>query len=166
VESRKAWRNRAPSAGEGVIALLEALREGLGAQGVALFDDDRAEPGQPSPPNFLDAFEDGRPCGEIDWAAWYRELRGHGRVETTCGCGADHHLCGFLIHGRWALLLVSPAALHATAAAAIASSLRALAAKLPPAREGVASGAGGQPAREPRPASDGGLLWWVRKPPQ
>lgn len=161
MESRKAWRNRDASAGEGVVALLEALREGLGAVSVGLFDDDRSDPerGDPSPPNFWDAFE-GRACAGIDWEVWYRQLRRDQRVETRCGCGADHQLCGFLIHDRWALLVVAPPALHPTGAAAIASSLRALAAKLPP-------------GRPPDPASvtaagsgDPQLMWWVRKDPQ
>jgi hypothetical protein len=160
MESRKAWRNREPSAGQGVLALLEALRDGLGAQGVGLFDDDRGDPsGAASPPNFWDAFEE-RPCAEIDWDDWYYQLRAHERVETRCGCGAAHHLCGFLIHGRWALLLIAPPALSSSAAAAITSSIRALAAMLPPAR----------PPAEVNPREDrndraptGGLLWWVPK---
>src|SRR5436190_24270499 len=108
MESRKAWRNREVSAGQGVLALLEALRDALGAQAVGLFDDDRGDPtGATSPPNFWEAFDEA-PCAEIDWARWYGELRRHERVETTCGCGRAHHLCGFLLHGRWALLLVAP----------------------------------------------------------
>ena len=162
--SRKEWRNREPSAGESVLALLEALREGLGAQGVGLFDDDRADPGRQSP-NFWDAFEE-RPCAEIDWTSWYRGLRQHQRVETTCGCGGNHHLLGFLIHDRWALLIVAPPSLEASVAAAIASSVKALAAQLPPARKPDPHG---PPAAsiESEPAEHGGaLLWWVRKGPQ
>jgi hypothetical protein len=161
MESRKAWRNRDPSAGEGVLALLEALRDGIGAQGVGLFDDDRGDPtGQLSPPNFWDAFDE-RPCAEIDWESWYQELRREERVETTCGCGGAHHLCGFLIHGRWALLVVVPPALRATAAAVIVSSVRALADKLPPAQRRDP----GEQRRMAAPAAAGGLLWWVRKAP-
>ena len=162
--SRKDWRNREPSAGESVLALLEALREGLGAQGVGLFDDDRADPNR-QPPNFWDAFEE-RPCAEIDWGSWYRQLRYTGRVETTCGCGGQHHLLGFLLHERWALLVVAPPSLHESVAAAITSSVKALAAQLPPAKKP-------DPLRPPvrleesdRPPGTGGLLWWVRKGPQ
>jgi hypothetical protein len=165
VLSRKAWRNRAPSAGEGVLALLEALREGLGADGVGLFDDDRADPSQPlSPVNFWHAFED-RPCAAIDWAGWYRELRRNERVETICGCGEAHHLCGFLIHGRWALLLVAPPDLQSAGAAAIASSVRALAARLPPAKDRVKTTDTVPDDRE-RTSTSGGLPWWVRRKPQ
>jgi hypothetical protein len=168
VESRKAWRNRDPSSGEGVLALLEALRNGLGAQNVGLFDDDRADPDSPGNAlNFWDAFGE-RPCAEIDWQAWYQSLRRDGRVATTCSCGAEHHLCGFLIHGRWALLLVAPPALVSGGASAIASSLKALADRLPPARtaaewEAIAryEGAPASPT-----ADAGDPVWWVRKLPQ
>jgi hypothetical protein len=159
--TRKAWRNREVSAGEGVLALLEALREALSAQAVGLFDDDRGDPtGQSTPPSFWEAFDE-PPCAEIDWARWYQALRRDGRVETTCGCGAAHHLRGFLIHGRWALLLVAPPALSPHAAAAIASSVRALAARLPPSRPAILDDEA--PPSPPRPQASGGLLWWVRK---
>jgi hypothetical protein len=157
MESRKAWRNREPSAGEGVLALLEAFRDALGAQGVGLFDDDRGDPrGQVSPPNFWQAFEeaDGA-CATIDWARFYEELRRDERVETLCGCGRRHQLYGFLLHGRWALLLIAPPVLPPDAAVAIASSVRALSEKLPPAL----------PPERARPdaAPASGQLWWVGK---
>jgi hypothetical protein len=165
VLTRKAWRNRGPSAGEGVLALLEALRDGLGAEGVGLFDDDRADPSQQlNPVNFWHAFEDG-PCATIDWAGWYRELRRNERVETICGCGEAHHLCGFLIHGRWALLLVAPPALQSAGAAAIASSVRALAAMLPPAKDREKTAGGGLDDGE-RESTAEGVPWWVRREPQ
>ena len=167
MESRKAWRNRDASAGEGLLALLEALREGLGAQSVGLFDDDRAGPDPGSPRaglNFWDAFGE-RPCAEIDWDGWYRALCREGRVATTCACGEAHHLCGFLIHGRWALLLVAPPELVSSGAAAIASSLRALADKLPPARTAAEWAVIGRHEEEPA-AATGEPVWWVRKPPQ
>jgi hypothetical protein len=167
VESRKAWRNRDASAGKEVLALLEALRDALGARAVGLFDDDRGDPSGQLPPNFWDAFDE-RPCAEIDWGHWYRELRRSERVETTCGCGGVHHLYGFLIHARWALLLVAPPALPSSAASAISSSVRALAARLPPARQGgqtpLAPDAGRSEGESPG-AQVGGLLWWVRKAP-
>jgi hypothetical protein len=159
VESRKAWRNREPSAGEGVVVLLEALREGIGAVSVGLFDDDRGDPErEPSPPNFWEAFED-RPCARIDWDAWYRELRKGERVETTCGCGEDHQLCGYLIHDRWALLVVAPPSLHAGGAVAIASSIRALAEYLPPGKTRDRGTPATTTTQEP-------VMWWVPKDPQ
>ena len=149
--------------------MLEGLRQGLGAQGVGLFDDDRANPDGDGPRralNFWDAFDE-RPCAEIDWESWYRDLKKDERVETTCGCGGAHHLCGFLIHGRWALLLVVPPALHPGGAAAIASSLKALADKLPPARTAAEWEAVKQyEGDESTQPQDGAPLWWVRKLPQ
>lgn len=165
--SRKEWRNREPSAGQSVLALLEALREGLGAQGVGLFDDDRADPGR-QPPNFWDAFEE-PPCAEIDWGSWYRQLRHGGRVDTTCGCGGDHRLLGFLMHDRWALLIVAPPSLDTSVAAAITSSVKALAAQLPPAKKPDPHAPpvpGEDDEGAGRPAGSGALLWWVRKGPQ
>lgn len=144
------------------MGLLEALREGLGATGVGLFDDDRADPGR-QPPNFWDAFET-RDCGEIDWVAWYQTLRAQERVETSCGCGGRHQLLGFLIHDRWALLVIAPATMHAGVAVAIASSVKALAAQLPPAKKP-------DPQRpDERAETDddelpGGPLWMARKAP-
>jgi hypothetical protein len=167
VESRKAWRNRDPSAGKEVLALLETLRNGLGAQGVGLFDDDRASPDAASSGaglSFWDAFDE-PPCSAIDWENWYQTLRQEQRVATTCGCGESHHFCGFLIHGRWALLLVAPPALVSSGASAIASSLRALADKLPPARTAVESEAIARYGDEttPDPGAGNGPAWWVRK---
>jgi hypothetical protein len=165
VPSRKEWRNREPSAGESVLALLEALREGLGAQGVALFDDDRADPNR-EPPNFWDAFEQ-PPCAEIDWTAWYSQLRADGRVDTICGCGGQHRLLGYLMHDRWALLVVAPPDWHASVAAAITSSVKALAAQLPPAKKVDPQMPHVPETEEWRvPQGSGGLLWWVRKGPQ
>ena len=170
VESRKAWRNRERFTGQGILALLEALRKGAGAESVGLFDDDRADvaPGlRDSALNFWDAF-DLPTCATIDWDRWYAELKTNDRVQTLCSCDQGHRLCGFLIHGRWGLLLIVPASLPGDGAGAIASSLRALAAKLPPARTD-------QERREASRYDDdagaaanapGGPVWWVRKLPQ
>jgi len=174
VESRKAWRNRDVTAGEGVLALLEALRMGLGADSVGLFDDDRAEPERAAGGgalNFWDSFGE-RPCAEIDWEGWYRTLRADKRVDTTCHCGGQHRLCGFLIHGRWILLLVAPPGLPAGGAVTIASSLRALAEKLPPAMtpdEQRQAGLGAEPNPEETAPVDpalAGPIWWVRRRPE
>jgi hypothetical protein len=170
VESLKVWRNRDSSVGESVLALLQALRDGLGAQSVGLFDDDRADLDAGSPRgalNFWNAFDECC-CAVVDWEGWYRDLREHGRAATTCGCGEAHHLCGFLIHGRWALLLVAPPALLSTGAAAIASSLRALADKLPPARAASEREAIARYDDDPhrRSAATDNPVWWVRKLPQ
>jgi hypothetical protein len=169
LETRKAWRNRDTSSGEGVLALLEALRHGLGAESVGLFDDDRADPdpgAEPGALNFWDSFGE-RPCAEIEWDAWYRALRAQKRVDTTCHCGRGHRLCGFLIHDRWVLLLVAPPVLPSAGAAAIASSMRALAEKLPPGmtpdERRQAHFASGDDLSTPATEAPTVPVWWVRK---
>jgi hypothetical protein len=117
---------------EGVAAVLEALREGMGAEALGLFDDDRAEPHDEAALNFWQAFTD-LPCGALDWGPWYAELRGEKRAQTVCACGGGHQILGFLIHDRWALLVVAPPTLESGAVAALSSSLKALGEKLPPA---------------------------------
>jgi hypothetical protein len=94
--------------------VLDALRDGIGAEALGLFDDDRgdraadgdAATARLGEPNFWEAF-DGLPCAEVDWRSWYRRLRSDGQVESTCSCGQAHRLSGYLIHDRWALLLVT-----------------------------------------------------------
>ena len=98
---------------------------------------------------------------------WYRDLRKDGRVETACGCGEGHRVCGFLIHGRWALLLVAAATVNPGGPAAIASSLRALAAMLPPGRtpEERELLRKYDPEADVPPDASGRPVWWVRKLP-
>lgn len=176
VESRKGWRNRDASAVESVMALLEALRNALQADAVGLVDDDRADPdldaaASTNALNFWEAF-DRQPCDEIDWDRWYRQLRTTERAEITCGCPGAHHLHGFLIHARWALLLVAPPVLDPSGVVAIASSLRALADRLPPARsaeeaEQIARYDGARSDTDAPPATSADARgWWVRKLPQ
>jgi len=151
-----------PGGRERVTAVLDALREGLGAEAIGLFDDDRAESGPGGPRSAVDfwgAFDDlALGCVNVDWPTWYAELRASESVETACACGA-HRLNGRVIHGRWVLLTVTPAAAAPGAALAVSSALTALAASLPPPR--VRSGFD-QDAGEARPSA-GTPLWWVRK---
>jgi hypothetical protein len=137
VESRTRWRKGEPGTREGVAAVLDALRDGIGAEALGLFDDDRGEL-NPSPHapqlNLWEAFG-GLRCVDLDWGHWYAALKTDGRVETVCACGAEHKVHGFMIHDRWALLLVTPAALGTGAAAIISSGVKTLAEKLPPGRK-------------------------------
>ena len=170
METRKAWRNRDSGAGQSVLALLEALRQGLGAEAVGLFDDDRGDSDPDAPAaalDFWEAFHD-RSCAAIDWHSFYRELRKNQRAESTCRCGVAHRLQGFLVHGRWALLLVVSSGPSSNGAAAVASSLGALAARLPPGRTAfeisqIAAYEGEPAGAQVRP---GAPVWWVRKPRQ
>jgi hypothetical protein len=147
------------------MAVVDALRDGIGAEAVGLFDDDRAElhaASHPTHPNFWEAFG-GLPCLDGDWSAFYLELRTNKRVETTCACGAGHRLCGYLVHDRWALLVVAHQALIPGAPTVAASALKVLSGMLPPARKREVAAqiiaAGG----EPTPTQTGIPVWWVRK---
>jgi hypothetical protein len=169
VESRTRWRKRAVGVQEGVEAILDALRRAVGAEALGLFDDDRvdASPRQKDARlNFWEAFGD-LPCVQLDWNHWYAQLKAHKSVTTPCACGAGHRVQGFLLHDRWALLLVSPAALDEGAAATILSAMKALADKLPPAM-----GPSAEPVFEDDLAAsdvstlagaDAAPVWWVRK---
>jgi len=172
VISRKAWRNRDASAGQAVMGLLEALRMGFGADAAGLFDDDRAEDGDDGRAgaiNFWDSFGE-RGCGPADWDGWYATLRGQGHVDGACRCGGAHRLYGSMINGRWALLVVVPAALPSGGQAAIASSLRALAERLPPAmtpeerRQLELARELDEAVPAARTATDA-PVWWIRKRP-
>jgi hypothetical protein len=168
VESRTRWRKSEPGVREGVAAVLEALREGIGAEALGLFDDDRAEDAAFAGAgglNFWQAFHDlscgGLAGGEGAWSSWYAGLRRDERAETVCGCGQEHKVLGFLIHERWALLVVAPPQLDSGAVAALSSSLKALHEKLPPGktpeldRDDV-------PYLDRERAGSGAPVWWVR----
>ncbi len=152
---------------EGVVGLLDALREGLGAEALALFDDDRAEPDAASDPgqlSFWDAFA-GLPCVELDWRDHYAALRTTKRFEATCACAERHRIDGFLIHDRWVLILVRPAQLTAGAVAVYMSGIGALADRLPPGKP--PEGPSDAWYREPSQPKAGGArlpIWWVRRP--
>ncbi|HEY4185124.1 MAG TPA: hypothetical protein VGP07_08655 [Polyangia bacterium] len=173
MQSRKAWRNRNAGDGQAVLGLLEALRQGLGAELAGLFDDDRAAleegtDGRAPGLNFWGSFGQ-QDCGPADWEAWYRALRTEGSLSTACRCGQTHRLFGFMLHQRWALLIVAPALLPAGGAAVMASSLRALADKLPPAMtpderhqlELARAYDDPQPPHDPA----GAPVWWIRRRP-
>ena len=169
MESRTRWRKREPGVQEGVVAILDALRAGIGAEALGLFDDDRAElsPLQKDAQlNFWEAFGD-LPCIRLDWNHWYVELKASKSVATACACGQGHRVQGFLIHDRWALLMVAPATLGDGGAAVVLSAIKALSDKLPPAKgpsfEPVSDdelAAGDVPTL---PGAGAGPLWWVRK---
>jgi hypothetical protein len=145
-----------------VEALLAALREGMGAEAVGLFDDDRGQlraASAPAHPSFWEAFE-GLGCVDVDWPSWYETLRARKRVEIACTCGRAHRLFGYLIHDRWVLLLVASATLAPGAAGVASSALKVLADTLPPARDRKRDA----PHPEGEPAGGAGPpLWWVRK---
>jgi hypothetical protein len=170
VETRSRWRKGEPGTREGVIAVLDALRDGIGAEALGLFDDDRGDlTASPQAPqlNLWEAFG-GLRCVDGDWAAWYAGLKRDGQVESVCACGAGHKVYGFFIHERWALLLVAPAVLPVGTAAAISSGVKTLAERLPPARKpdpnpvNVPGGDALEDLHDARPAAIPPPIWWVR----
>lgn len=165
MESRTRWRKGEPGLREGVAAVLEALRESIGAEAVGLFDDDRAElsrPGHAVELNLWEAFG-GMPCLDLEWSSWYGALKREGQVSVVCACGEGHQVRGYQVNERWVVLLVTAPVLATGAAAAISSALKALGDKLPPGRKLDPSWPGSDPAL----ASARGLatapLWWVGK---
>jgi hypothetical protein len=171
VETRTRWRKGEPGTREGVIAVLDALRDGIGAEALGLFDDDRGDL-NPSPHtpqlNLWEAFG-GLPCVGNDWGTWYAGLKRAGQVEAVCACGAGHRVYGFLIHDRWALLLVAPAVLAVGGLAAISSGVKTLAERLPPAKKPDPNPVPVPESddlhgdlHDPRPAAIPPPVWWVR----
>jgi hypothetical protein len=144
---------------------LGALKEGIGAEAVAVFDDDRAGiyiSGEASLAAFWDAFRT-MPCLEVDWGSWYRDLRGSKRLATRCRCGRGHALFSFLIHERWALLVVAGGPLVPGAESVMASAAHVIAGLLPATRVKVPPGGGRGGGGGPGPARVGIPLWWVLK---
>jgi len=152
------------------MGLLEALRNGFGADAAGLFDDDRADresAGRLGAINFWDSFGE-RGCAPLDWESWYQTLRSQGHIDSTCPCGGAHHLHGSMINGRWVLLVVVPSVLPKGGQAAVASSLRALSDRLPPAmtaeeRRQLELARELDEALPPAPTD--APVWWVRKRP-
>jgi len=152
------------------MGLLEALRNGFGADAAGLFDDDRADLEQdvrPGAINFWDSFGE-RGCAPADWESWYGTLRADGHIDSACRCGGAHHLHGSVINGRWLLLVVVPPSLPNGGPAAIASSLRALSDRLPPAmtaeeRRQMELARELDEAAPPTPTD--APVWWIRKRP-
>ena len=148
--------------------MLDALRDGVGAEAVGLFDDDRADL-HPSPHatqlNLWEAFG-GLRCVDLDWSVWHAQLKAEKRFETVCACGAEHRVIGTFIHERWALLLVLPAELATGAAASIASGIKTLAERLPPGKALDPNSAGlpeADSAFDPVGAPiHSAPVWWVR----
>lgn len=152
------------------MGLLEALRNGFGADAAGLFDDDRAdlEPAErPGAINFWDSFGE-RSCAPMDWDSWYQRVRADGQIDTVCRCGGPHHLHGSIINGRWLLLVVVPRTLPNGGPAAVASSLRALSDRLPSVmtpeeRRQMELARELDEALPPTPTD--APVWWIRKRP-
>src|SRR5262245_45987480 len=88
---------------------LRTIKKGMNARAVGVFDDDLATmyaTTEASPEAFWDVFST-TPCWSFDRQRWYRELRSSaiGEVRHECACPVRHTTDGYLIHGRWVLMI-------------------------------------------------------------
>lgn len=144
--------------------VLAALKHGIGAAAVGIFDDDRTRmylSSEASPTVFWDSLR-AMPCLKVDWPSWYRELRGTKRRSAGCGCSGAHAVHGLLLHERWILLVVAGGPLFPGAESVMSSAAGLIAGLLPAVRVKLPSpGAGGRGG--PAPARLGIPLRWARK---
>jgi hypothetical protein len=92
---------KGPNAAE-IRALLEALKTGIEAKVIGIFDGAKSwlhSSSEKSPGTFWAGFNE-LGCLRADWGAWDRELLTSGRARVDCQCGA-HSVEAFLFHNRW-----------------------------------------------------------------
>lgn len=142
-----------------------ALKDGIGATAVGVFDDDRGEmyeTSEASPKAFWNILR-GIACSR-NWGAWYRDLRSAKHLEAGCSCLAQHTLHAFLLFERWVILVLVEGRPAPYADAVMASAMRQFGKLLSSKRvkavspKGGSRGGGG--GEEPRL---GIPLWWVKK---
>jgi hypothetical protein len=145
--------------------VLVALKDGLGAAGAAVFDDDRTSlylSIEPSAGLFWEGLREMECLGDVDWAAWCGELRASKHLSTTCACGREHPLHSFLFLERWVLLVIARGPLLPGAEVVMSSAARVLAGLLPALRVKIPPTGGGG-GGGPDPARLGIPLSWLRK---
>src|SRR6185436_17518115 len=115
--------------------ILLALKEGLGAVAVGVFDNDRATiylSSEPSAAAFWERLRE-LTCLELDWGAWYQALRESRHLTTSCSCGA-HGVHSLVLHERWVLMVVARAPLVTVTDLVMVSAAKVLAPLLASAR--------------------------------
>ena len=139
-----------------------ALKAGVDAMAVALFDDDRVRihASSETPPDAFWNIFGGITCLEVDWGTWYRELRATRQHKATCSCGERHRLYGLVIRERWILLIVAPGE-PVPGIESVFSSAASVLMKLLPSHRARARSRG--PTGGSGPAQLGIPLWWRRK---
>jgi hypothetical protein len=154
---------------EQIQSAIDALKVGLGATAIALFDDDEARIyASTTVPvtDFWNAFG-GIACLHVDWQEWYRKLRTVRQHQVTCSCPGGHSVHGILVHERWVLLMVADETLDPMSDFLLSSAANVLAGLLPTVRSrgGPAGPAGprGPSGGGPGPAELAIPLWWLRK---
>jgi hypothetical protein len=147
--------------------LLTALKEGIDAAAIGVFDGRRGDMHASSEMTlaaFWDTFS-ANDCWDVDWGDWDRELLTAKRAAVSCGCGG-HSVLAFLIHDRWALLVLARGSLITGAGAVVVTAVKILTRLLPATRSkgsvlppyGGGRGGGGS-----GPAELGIPVWWVRR---
>ena len=137
-----------------------ALKGGIDASAIALFDDDRVRiyASTETPPDAFWNVFDGMTCLQVNWKAWYRELRANRQQKAMCTCDGRHVLYGVVVHERWILLVVARGTQVPGVESVFSSTATVLSRLLPTqrARAGSRGPAGGGPP----PAELGIPLWW------
>jgi len=143
-----------------ITALLGALKEGIEARAIGLFDVRHGElraANTVRTSGFWDAFA-GIDCLEVDWGDWDRELLVSKRAVVRCAC-SRHFVEAYLIHERWALIVLASGPLPSWAEAVIAHAL-ALTTEMLPAGRGASAQARGAASGT---AELGIPTWWSRR---
>jgi hypothetical protein len=151
-----------------VVELLQALKLGVGARAVGVYDDDLGRLHASSEPSAEAFWSEGvavHRCllQKVDWDGWYRELCWAKHRREQCDCAGQHALHGLFIHGRWSLLVVTVGAVPSVAPALMMSVALLLSRHLPRARHPRRRG-----GRGPEHARVGIPLRWLLdlKPPR
>jgi hypothetical protein len=152
------------SADGGVQEILVALKEGLEAAAVGVFDDDRAAIHLSSEPSTAAFWAELREltCLLVDWSAWYQALRESRHLTTPCTCGA-HAIHSLVLHERWVLLVIAREPLFPGASSVIASAARLMAPLLASVRVKIAPPEVDTGGEGPDASRLGIPMWWVRK---
>jgi hypothetical protein len=148
-----------------ICQIVAALKAGVGAAAVGVFDDDCAVMYATSEASDKAFWNTLRGIGCMrNWGGWYRDLRSAKHLVATCACVPEHAIHAHLIHERWVVLVLFEGSPAAFSDAVMASAFRLLERFLGAKRvkhgtppRGPRGGGGGEAARLGIP------LWWVRR---
>jgi hypothetical protein len=153
-----------PNAAE-VKALLEALKSGLEAMVVGIFDGAKAwlhASSEKSPGTFWAAFNTIH-CLRADWGEWDRKLIETRSVRVDCRCGT-HAVEAFMFNRRWILIVLADRPLITGAGKVIEHALDILQQLLPTGRTGRSPPPlSGEPGEGQGPTELGIPVWWIRR---
>jgi hypothetical protein len=147
-------------------SLLVALKAGIEAEAVAVFDARRGDlhaSSEATSATFWNAFGTSV-CWDVDWGDWDRRLLTSMRSLVSCGCG-NHSVEARLIHGRWVLLVLADGPLVTGAESVVSHAVRILTRLLPARGEGGAlpPSGGGRAGGAASPVEPELPAWWIRR---